>query len=411
MGMYVASMFGMLVVAFITRKISTTVDGVAGVMNVRTFDFADASNGCLVLFFAITFGGAILPSSSGSLLHALQLVNPFLSLTILLGTVSAVRNSDGLRSTNLTTWFAMGYTFTLGLLYFTKQGVFVPAVCWVLGVAWSRFRLRFVHFAFLGVFIVLTLTIFVPICQLARSDVHSGDLSDRFDIVTGLAFHPSELRRREQEYEAPVDLDTRMFYFNERQGLFDRLTMMPNDSVLVQFTDLGHTFGYLPIRFYFENWVPHIIDPHKLEGIQVGGNAYAHELGGLADNDFTTGISFSPSAEAFHVDSWTGILVVAPLVWLLLFVTVDATVGDIRRQPLGMFALLGFAHIAPEAGLGGSIESVRLLNISIMVGVFACGYLAPVLGMLIRGRPVFRDDRPLFRPDRSLLAEEALKTS
>ncbi len=41
------------------------------------------------------------------------------------------------------------------------------------------------------------------------------------------------------------------------------------------------------------------------------GNIYSHELGGMiAEDDSTTGISFSPSGEGFHIARWTGVLIV-----------------------------------------------------------------------------------------------------
>lgn len=411
MSLYVASIAGMLLAAFISRRIATTVDGIAGVLHIRSFNYQESALGCLVLFGFLTFGGLILPANGGQILHSLQIINPFLPLTILLGTISAVQLSRGMRSTSALTWFAMGYIFVTGLLSFSKQGVFTPVVCWVIGVAWARFRLRFVHLAFLGIFAVLSFKLFVPICQIGRNAIQVDTLDERVRVVEDFLFHPSTLRKIEDEYEIPVDLDMRMYYYNQPQGFMDRLSMMPNDSVLIQWTDQGHVFGYLAIRYYFENWVPHIIDPHKLEGIAVGGNTYVHEMGGLADADTTTGISFSPTAEAFHIDGWRGILLLAPPIWMLLFITTDATVGDIRRQPLGMLTLLTFAHVAPEGLLGGAIELVRLLNLAIAVAVFACGYIAPVLGMLLRGRPTFRDERPMHGRHRGGLTGEALEGS
>ena len=163
--------------------------------------------------------------------------------------------------------------------------------------------------------------------------------------------------------------------------------MMPNDSMLISFYDQGHYFGYKAVLFYFENWVPHIINSHKLEGVSFGGNAYSHEMGGLADADTTTGISFSPTAEAFHIDGWRGILLVQPPIFLLLFVTTNAMCGDVRRQPWGLFPLLAFAHVAPEAMLGGAI----MAKLSVLLAIFVCGYITPVLGMLLSGSNTSRD--------------------
>ncbi len=387
MGTYVASIASMLVAAFVSRKLATTEAGIPGLLSVKTFEFFEAALGCLVIYFAIFFATILAPGGGGQILHSVLLVNPFLPLTILLGTVAAVRDSGGRRSVNGVSGFAILYAFWIGMMAFSKQGMFTPVVCWLLGVAWARFRLRFIHFAVLGTFMVFAQTVLVPMASIGRGDIYTGLPGERTDLVVKYLTHIPELRRRAASWEAPPDLDTRMYYFNKPEGILDRLSMMPNDSVLIQFSNEGHYFGYLAVRYYFENLVPHILDPHKLEGIRVGGNAYMHEMGGLAEDDQTTGISFSPTGEAFHVDGWRGVLALAPAIWLLLFVSADATCGDIRRNPLGLLYILAFAHVAPEGGIGGAIDMIRLVNFAFLVGFCFCAYIAPVIGMLLRGKP------------------------
>ncbi len=390
MSLYVASIAGMLVAVYLARRLATTTTGIAGMLQVKSFNYYEAALGCLALYFLMTYAPYFLPAGGGQIFHSFLIVNPFAPLTLLLGTIAAVHDSKGWRSTNALTVFAMLYFFWQGMLSFSKQGMLTPVACWVIGLAWSRFRLRFVHLAFLGAFIVFNQMVLVPMAQIGRDDLVTGSVEERTALVEHFLTDIPGLRHRAASFVAPPDLDTRMFYYNKPQGILDRLTMMPNDSVLMQWTDQGHLFGYLAIRWYFENWVPHLIDPHKLEGIRVGGNAYMHEMNGLAEADTTTGISFSPTAEAFHIDGWRGVLLLAPAVWFLLFVTSDATCGDIRRQPLGLLYVLVFAHIAPEGLLGGAIEMVRTGNIGFTVGVFFCGYIAPIVGTLLQGRVVFQ---------------------
>ena len=386
MGAYVASIAGMLLAAFLSRKIATTTDGIAGVLKVTVFNYYESALGCLIIYFLIQFAGVLLPGFGGQALHSIQIINPFLPLSILLGTISAVRDSKGTRSLNFVNGIAMWFTFYGGMLSFSKQGMFTPITCWLIGLAWARFRLRFIQLACIFAFAILAQKVLVPMASVGRGDVTTGSDVERRALVEHYFMNISELRRRAAAWEAPPDMDYRMYYFNQPEGILDRLSMMPNDSVLVQYSDQGHLFGYLAVRYYFENWVPHLIDPHKLEGVRVGGNAYMHEMGGLADEDTTTGISFSPTAEAFHIDGWRGVLLLAPAVWTLLFVTCDATCGDIRRQPLGLLYILVFAHVAPEGLLGGAIDLVRLVNAAFTLAVCFCGYVAPVIGMLLRGQ-------------------------
>ena len=399
MSLYVASIAGMLVAVYLARRIATTTTGIAGIMNVRSFNYFEAALGALALYFALTLAPFVLPGNGGQILHSLLILNPFMPLSMLLGTIAAVKDSRGTRSTSVLTVLSMTYFFIEGgLMTFSKQGMFTPAACWVIGVAWARFRLRFVHIAVLGAFMVFAYMALVPMAQIGRDAVVTGTAEERIGLVEGYLSDIPALRRDAAAFEIPADFDRRMLYYNRPQGLMDRLSMLPNDSVLIQWTNQGHLFGYLALRFYFENWMPHLIDPHKLEGLKVGGNAYMHEMGGLAEADETTGISFSATAEAFHIDGWRAILVIAPLIWFMLFLTCDATCGDIRNQPLGLLYVLLFAHVAPEGALGGAIESVRIGNVAAALGIFFCGYVAPVLGLLLRGRPLVRENRVMHRP-------------
>lgn len=406
---YLGSITGMFVAAFMSRRIATTTDGIAGVLHIKELNYSDASLGCVILFLFLYFGGPILPGGGGQILHSLQVINPFLPLSILLGTVAAVRESNGWRSTNTLNLVVMGYTFYLGMITFTKQGMFTPITCWIIALAWTRFRLRPVHLAFIGGFAVLGGMVLGPMSQVGRNDLVTYSQAERAGLVYHYFTHVSELRRR-ADLGAIPDRDRKLFYYDQPRGLLDRLSMMPGDAVLIDFSNQGHYFGFLALRFYFQNWVPHILNPHKLEGVLVGGNTYMHELGGLADEDTTTGISFSPTAESFHIGGWPTLLLIAPGIWLLLFVTSDAACGDIRKQPLGLLYVLVFAHVAPEGGIGGSIDLVRLLNAGFIIAISFCGYVAPVIGMLLRGRA---PEPPRFAPmpaDRPFLPE-AFETS
>jgi hypothetical protein len=390
---YTATVGTMLLAAYLTRRIATTEDGIAGMLNIRQIDMNTSALGCLVMVFLINNAVWLFPAGAGTLLHALAMVNYFLPLGILLSTIAAVRNSKGYRSTSALTLFVLGYSTYMGLLSFSKQGMFAPFLCWVLGMAWSRFRLRLVHILAIVGFALIAQTWMVPLSNVGRESTSSGSFEDRQSIVENFALHPSELRKQNKERQAGYSM-LDIWYYGTPQGIFDRLTMLPNDSQLIEFTTEGHYFGYLPLVVYFENWVPHIINPNKVEASKVGGNRYAHELGQIAEGDTTTGISYSPSAEAFHIDGWTCVLAVQPFIYLLVFVTTDAVCGDLRRQPWGLLPMLLFAHIAPEQLLGGAISYVWLGNVGTTFAIFVSGYVTPVFGRLLKGReraPVWRN--------------------
>ncbi len=385
MSTYVGTMGAMLIAALISRKFVTTKQGLAAMLNVGQFDYRASALGCLVVYGLMITAATTLPEQGGQVLHSLIVVNPFLPLGVLLATIAAVKDSGGGRSTNVISLVSMAYIFGVGLTAFSKQGMFLPVVCWLVGAAWAGYRLRLKHLIFIACFCVFAQTVLVPI-SADRNDVQTGTLSERVGLIEHYLTHIPELRRRAREWQPPSDLDWRNYYYGSPQGLFDRLTMLPNDSVLISFSDQGHYFGYRAIWFYFGDWIPHLLSPHKLAGLSAGGNTYSHEMGGLADADTTTGISFSPAAEAYHIDGWRGVLLLQPLIYLMLFASTSAVCGDIRRQPWGLFLVLDFAHVAPEAMLGGAISATRLGNIGIALAIFFCGYITPVLGMLLSGR-------------------------
>ncbi|HLI77082.1 MAG TPA: hypothetical protein VKV02_09060 [Acidobacteriaceae bacterium] len=392
MGVYVGTVAALLMGAYLARKIAITREGVAGVMHVPKIDLNTSALGCFVIVLFINNAYWIFPAGSGSIMHAILMVNYFLPLGILLGTIAAVRNSNGRNSVSALTATALIYSTYTGMVTFSKQGMFTPFVCWIMGLAWSRFRLRLVHIIAIIAFAIVAQEFMTPLANVGRVDNVTGTEQERVAITEHYLLHPLLLKRINKERVAGYS-GLEIWYYGSPQGIFDRLTMLPNDSQLIDFTAHDHFFGYLPLFVYIQNWVPHIINPNKVDASTVGGNRYAHEMGQLADEDSTTGISFSPSAESFHMGGWICVLLVQPLVFLLLFAVTDSVCGDLRVQPWGLLPLLLFSHVAPEQLLGGSINYVWLGNVGTIFAIFVCGYVTPVFGRLLKGR----DRAPVWR--------------
>ncbi len=411
MAVYTATAGALLCSAFFARRLVNTKDGIAGLLHVPTLDFSTSALGCVVMVVFLNFAFGIVGGGiAGALLHGLAIVNYFLPLSILLGTIAAVRNSGGRRSTTPLTLAVLAVSTYWGLLSFSKQGMFSPFVCWLLGIAWARFQLGFRHLVTIAVFAAIAQGWMVPLANVGRVDLgFTPGPNPNLTILEKYIAHPMLLRQTNRErLSAYASLD--VWYYGTPQGIFDRFTMLPNDAQLISFTTDANHFGYLPIIAYYENWVPHILAPHKLEGLRFGGNTYAHELGQLADNDVTTGISYSPSAEAFHIDGFRCVIFVQPLIFLLLFVATDYVSGDLRAQPWGLLPLLLFSHIAPEQLLGGSIGYTWLGNVGTIIAIIICGYVAPVFGRLLKGRErsiIWRNDIGLPAQAASPLAEPA----
>ncbi len=406
---YTVTVGVMLVVAFLTRKIATSVNGIAGVFQVPQMNLKTSAMGCLVVVFLINLSFSLFPGGNGSILHAIAMLNYFLPLGILLGTVSVVRESNGTRSTSILTLCAMTYGLYGGLLAFSKQTMFMPFACWLFGAAWAGLRIRLRHVICILAFAFVAEGFMVPLSNVGRVDAITGSTQERLGIVEKYIADPALLYRTNKERVAAY-AGADYWYYGQPQGLMDRLTMLPNDGQLIAFTEQGHYFGYYPILVYFQNWVPHYLDPNKLEGVYVGGNRYAHEMGQLAEDDWSTGISYSPSAEAFHLDGWRAVLLLQPCIFLLLFVTADFLCGDLRAQPWGLLPMLLFSHIAPEGLLGAAINYVWLGNLATIFCIFISGYVTPIFGKLLSGReraPMLRANLMLPSADGSTGLEGA----
>lgn len=385
MGTYVVTVGMLLIAAYITRKVVTTREGVAGVMHVPRIDFGTSALGCVVAVFLISNAAGFLPSAAGGILHGLYMINYFLPLSILLGTIHAIRSSNGRHSTSTFTVAVLLYSTYAGLLSFSKQGMFTPFVCYILGVTWTRFRLRQRHILLVVGFAVFAQYFMVPLANVGREEAVTYTQGERLAITTKYLLHPEHLREAyKQRMASYADLD--IWYYGTSQGIFDRFTMLPNDSQLISYTVQGHYFGYLPLYIYIQNWIPHVLNPDKPDGSTVGGNRYAHELNQLAEADTTTGISYSSTAEAFHMDGWRAVVLVQLLVFLLVFISTDAVCGDLRSQPWGLLPMLLFAHVAPEELLAGPMNYVTLGNVATIFAIFVCGYITPVFGRLFQGR-------------------------
>ncbi len=128
---------------------------------------------------------------------------------------------------------------------------------------------------------------------------------------------------------------------------------------------------------------------------------------GLGADDFTTGISFSPVAEAYHCEGWGGILWLLPVIWILLFSSIDFVVGDMTKYPWGLMVVVWFAHMVPEQLLVGMIYFIGYGNFGMLLAIIVVTRIAPVLGALFRGRTVSPPSRRMVRVGRMLAQPQA----
>ena len=338
-----------------------------------------ASVGCMA--FGV-FGGSIAALLGPRVASAFTQLNDLVPLGIMIGVMYEIRRSGGTRTINFPILLAGIYYFLFfGVLGFSKEGMLLPLVSWFFPVCALRFRLSALQ---AGGVLVAGFIIFyylVPYSQYGRSQIQEGQSqAQRSAIALKLFEHLDQTR---QIYEETGSLGGLNEYYNTPQGFWDRLQFISVDDRLIDLTDQGHVFGTLPLKAELLNAIPHVFWPDK--PLNNFGNIYAHELGALSSDDFSTGISFSPTAEAYHMDTWVGVLVIAPLIWFLFFVVYDSLFGDLRASPWGLLVIAMLSHTASEAALTGVIHLLTFgAEVLIFCAIFAA-WVAPILAIPILG--------------------------
>jgi hypothetical protein len=346
----------------------------------------NATVGCMMAGFMIQIALILAPKTSGSFLSALSQINRFFPMAIILGVIHQIRKSGGRSSINLPVLFAGANILYLGLVGFSKEGIFTPLACWLAAVSCQNYRLSRTQIVAISGTVALMFVYLVPYAQYGRNLPDPEDsLVTRIETVSGLLSNLDFVR---EEYKATIEtslVDQQQHgYFGKDVGFFDRLQMISMDDSLIELTDRLGPHGISPLIQGVENLVPHFLWANK--PVAAGGNTYAHEVGGiLAENDDTTGISFSPMGEGYHLAKWMGILLAAPVLWTMLFTLFDSLCGDVRLSPWGLLIIVYYAHMAPEGGLGGVIYAMGYIAFALIVAATSAAYLMPILGTLFKG--------------------------
>jgi hypothetical protein len=343
-----------------------------------------ATVGCLISGIVLFVVGPLLPSGNGSVISAINQVNRFFPMAIILGVIHAIRRSGGTRSISLPVLLAAGCSLSIGVLGFSKEGMLTPFLCWLVAAASQHYKMSRTQIFGSVLAAIFTFQYLVPYAQFGRSyrsdDDNVGGIGNSIFLLSNLGY----VREQYLEESGDADDQGRLYaYYNEPQGFFDRLEMISIDDALIDYTQKFGTFGLYPLLASYQNLVPHFL--WKDKPVVFFGNVYAHEIGMLAEEDNSTGVSFSPVSDAFHMDGWMGVFVFAPLMWLLLFTVSDSLCGDVRKSPWGLLAIVSFAHTAPEGGLGVIAYLVSYAVFAIVFAAVMAAYLMPILGTLFIG--------------------------
>jgi hypothetical protein len=375
-----AGMCMMLVTVYLVRRIAPK-RALLGRM-VSDAKMQTATVGCLAAGILLNLAFIALPSTSGSVLSALNQLNRFFPMAIVIGAINTIRRSGGQRSMNLPVLIAGALMFVVGLMGFSKEGMLAPFACWILAVASQRFRLS--RAQLIGAILTTTFIFryLVPYAQYGRTFREEGGGASVSTVISLLS-NLSYVRQQYIETSADQYEDRVLGYYNNSQGFFDRLQMMSVDDALIDHTAQFGTFGLYPIAIAFQNLVPHFIWPEK--PTYLSGNIYAHEVGILGPEDESTGVSFSSTSTAYHLAGWPGVFLLAPAVWFLLFFVFESLCGDTRQTPWGLLVLVLYTHAAPEGDVGALIYEATYAAFGIIFAAVVGSYVAPALGTLVIG--------------------------
>ena len=354
----------------------------------RPLPYRESAIGCFVIGALIPFSWAVLPVSLVTILTILNMITP---LGIIMGTIYVIHASGGRRVFGWVNGPAIFVTFMLGLAGFSKQGMFGPLVGWLVAIAYMRFRLRWFHMAGIALTAWFCVYALVPISQMGRDrpEAMSSNVFQHYALAYTMLEHIQSTRR---EYTAATQQvhESERDYFNTNLGFADRLTRWPADDRLISYTSHGNVLGYAGPLYDFLNWFPHLLFPNKEKYAPPGnhGNFYAREIGLINIYDTTTGVSFAPPCEAFHMGLWVGVCVFLPLLWIMFFSAAEWVCGDVRATPWGLAVALLFAHLAPEGGVDSLITYTWYGNMAIIFSMIFATYVAPVIGTMVAPQPL-----------------------
>ena len=206
--------------------------------------------------------------------------------------------------------------------------------------------------------------------------VKNGSRSENVAVAIHYLGDLGETRRLYLEHQQEHDVSDEPHLFSTPQGFLDRLNMLAFDDALVTITDRGSVFGISPTILSYANVLPHFVWRDK--GHFAFGNVFAHEIGLLADEDTSTGISFSPAGDAYHEAVWLGIMLVLPGVIFLFFFVTDSLTGSARYAPWALLPISQTPHIAPEGMMSGPIFLTTYGVVALLAIVFFARYVLPV---------------------------------
>jgi len=369
---YLCGMVAMLAAAAFSRRFRPRKAFIENMLPKESLRAAYIGSAVLSIFFG--FYLTYFPNvGAGSFSSFLQQANRFPVLTFVLGVVYTIHRTGGRRSISIPLLCMIIFTSLNGLLSFSKELFLTPFFAWAITAALYQYRLHWINLVSFSVGLYLVVTFMVPYAAFGRSYVIPG--VSPVGVSVYLLTHMDEVR---QGYAEAFILPPNVRFYDQNLGLLSRLEVFSVDDALVDVTDREGAFGYQPLILAFANGIPHFLWPGK--PVVFFGNDYAHEIGVLGDSDDSTGVSFSPSADAYHEGRLVGVLIVEPLVLMLIFLVLDSVIGNVRLNPVGLLTTILVSRAASEGALFGNISIIEQYLFTNVLVSWVCAYVLPVIG-------------------------------
>lgn len=373
MEVYLVGMLGMLVATMVTRQVRRKNALISNMMPNEALKSAyiGSATFSVLIYLYLAYVASFGNGSFGSFLIQ---ANRYPMLTWVLGVIYTIYRTKGERSLSLPLVGIMLYTALGALFTFSKEQFLSPFFTWAITCAMVGYRLNWTNVVVFFGGLTLTVAILVPYANYGRGVETS---MTRPQLSYYLLTHLGEVKEADA---SAADSHGEIFYYNKHLPLLDRLTILPADDALVDATDRTGSIGLWPLPAAFANVVPHVLYPNK--PFYLFGNIYAHELNLLPPDDTQTGVSFSPSAEAYHMARMLGVAFVEPLVLMLVFVVLDSVIGDVRRNAVGLLTTILVSRAAPEGLLTGTPLLIGQYLFTNVLAAYVCAYVLPMLGSI-----------------------------
>lgn len=315
------------------------------------------SQACLIIVTVAVTSRSMVSGDSG-LIRMLNGISVYLqccaALSVAGFAAARIIETDGQKIISRWGVAALLLSVLQGAVGASKQGMLEPFLAIFLSaVAFNYKSIRKLVFMGIGVG-VLTVLVVYPVSQIRKSAagmsfgksiVSFADFAmERFSSVEGvlsLLDTADKVAISAAEYE--------VYYFGRPLSIIDRFSIIGPADRLVAATEKKGLDGYA-IVFESVDILPRSVTGNKVE--YMDANFIGHKMGILNPFDKTTGISVSPLAHAYSMDSFRGVIILTTVLFFALFLTNNLLGNQLAGNIWSVGTILGLHHLVAEASIG-----------------------------------------------------------